>query len=465
VVTRTLDFFVMVVAGFLTIFAAERVHHSVEGYAILTIAVACVFTVLSSINNSTDIRSLTQLMKSILSLGLNSVLVFLAFSGVFFAAKIGEDYSRYWIVATILIGFMFSAFIRVVIYINFKRCLDLVGRNVLIAGLGDLSETLFRRMTQDRVYGFRPIAFCDLSISGSESSLECFGLPVLNGLEQLLDFIEAGRIGKLDDKGELKVDEVWITLPLSNKKRLVSLQKALRNTAAKVYYVPEMHDLGLRKYEVETLLNLPIMEWTEVKERTIDRRAKRLIDLVIATLSLVLLTPFLFIIGILVKLDSPGTVLYSQKRYGLDGKEFNMLKFRSMLQHACGDNESRQAAPEDERVTKLGRFIRKYSIDELPQLVNVLQGDMSVVGPRPHAAEHNEFYRDKIDGYMSRHRAIPGMTGWAQVNGYRGETPYLKDMESRVRYDLEYIRGWSLWFDLTILVKTVAVIFTAKNAY
>jgi exopolysaccharide biosynthesis polyprenyl glycosylphosphotransferase len=200
-------------------------------------------------------------------------------------------------------------------------------------------------------------------------------------------------------------------------------------------------------------------------QRAISIFAKRALDVFVAVSCIVIIFPFMLIIALLIKLENQGPLLFFQKRYGLDGKEFTLIKLRSMKNQPNEKGYVIQATMGDERVTKLGKALRKYSIDELPQLINVLAGDMSIVGPRPHAIEHNEFYRDKIDGYMSRHRVKPGITGWAQVNGFRGETPELEDMEDRLRYDLEYIRHSSIIFDLKILVKTTWVTLLAKNAY
>jgi len=184
----------------------------------------------------------------------------------------------------------------------------------------------------------------------------------------------------------------------------------------------------------------------------------------LSIVALILLAPVMIIAAIAVKLTSKGPVFFRQERHGLDGKIIQVLKFRSMKLHEEKEGEVTQAKKHDPRLTKVGAFLRKTSIDELPQLFNVLQGDMSLVGPRPHAKAHNAFYSDKISAYMSRHRIPPGITGLAQINGCRGETETLEKMERRVVYDLEYINNWSIWLDITILFKTVFTLFS-KNAY
>jgi putative colanic acid biosynthesis UDP-glucose lipid carrier transferase len=192
--------------------------------------------------------------------------------------------------------------------------------------------------------------------------------------------------------------------------------------------------------------------------------AKRLSDMVLAGLILLCIWPVLLAIAVGVKLDSPGPAIFKQRRYGLDGKEIIIYKFRSM--RVCEDGGAiRQAQLNDDRITALGKFLRKTSLDELPQFINVLQGRMSIVGPRPHAVAHNEQYRKVIDGYMIRHKVRPGITGLAQVNGFRGETETAEKMEQRIHYDLEYLRNWSLGLDLSIIFKTFSVLLGDRNAY
>jgi putative colanic acid biosynthesis UDP-glucose lipid carrier transferase len=192
--------------------------------------------------------------------------------------------------------------------------------------------------------------------------------------------------------------------------------------------------------------------------------AKRWFDVVVSTAALVFLAPLLVLIALIIKLTSPGPVIFKQRRYGLDGREITVWKFRSMRVQEDGDVVT-QARKDDDRITPIGRFIRKTSIDELPQFFNVLQGSMSVVGPRPHAVAHNETYRKLIKGYMMRHKVRPGITGWAQVNGARGETATLEKMAQRIDLDLYYLRNWSLKLDLYIVWRTVRLIFRDPNAY
>jgi putative colanic acid biosynthesis UDP-glucose lipid carrier transferase len=187
-------------------------------------------------------------------------------------------------------------------------------------------------------------------------------------------------------------------------------------------------------------------------------------DIGLASLALLALAPLLLLVAALVKLSSPGPVFFRQRRYGLDGDEIRVYKFRTMTVTEDGD-QIRQATRDDERVTPFGRLLRRYSLDELPQLINVLEGSMSLVGPRPHAVAHNELYRKLIKGYMIRHKVLPGITGLAQVSGCRGETTRLEDMQARVQYDLEYLRHWTPLLDLKIMFRTVALLLSDSKAY
>jgi putative colanic acid biosynthesis UDP-glucose lipid carrier transferase len=191
---------------------------------------------------------------------------------------------------------------------------------------------------------------------------------------------------------------------------------------------------------------------------------KRTFDILFSASALVLLSPLLLVIALAVRLTSKGPAIFKQNRYGLDGKQIGVYKFRSMKVLENSDNVV-QATKDDQRVTPLGALLRRTSLDELPQFLNVLRGEMSVVGPRPHAVAHNEHYRNRVAFYMLRHKVKPGITGWAQVNGWRGETDTLDKMEKRVEFDLHYIRNWSLWWDVKIIIKTLFKGFGGKNVY
>jgi putative colanic acid biosynthesis UDP-glucose lipid carrier transferase len=210
---------------------------------------------------------------------------------------------------------------------------------------------------------------------------------------------------------------------------------------------------------------LPVLNFSITPMMGINRLVKTLEDRILAFLLLLLISPLMFIIAIGVKLSSPGPAIFKQRRHGWDGKPITVYKFRTMKVHREEKGQITQASKNDSRITPFGAFLRRTSLDELPQFINVLQGQMSIVGPRPHAIEHNEQYKRLINDYVRRHKVKPGITGWAQVNGWRGETNILEKMQKRIEYDLWYIENWSLWFDLKIILLTVFKGFVGQNAY
>jgi putative colanic acid biosynthesis UDP-glucose lipid carrier transferase len=241
---------------------------------------------------------------------------------------------------------------------------------------------------------------------------------------------------------------------MSSHPRILKLLDDLKDTTASIYFVPDIFVTDLIQGRVTDVNGIPVVSVCETPFTGVDGLIKRLADILFSLLVLILISPILLGIAIAVKLTSPGPVIFKQRRYGLDGQQILVYKFRSMTVTEDGATVT-QATKNDQRITPLGAFLRKTSLDELPQFINVLQGRMSVVGPRPHAVAHNEEYRKLIKGYMVRHKVKPGITGWAQVNGFRGETDTLEKMEQRVHYDLEYLRNWSPRLDMLIVAKTV----------
>ena len=258
---------------------------------------------------------------------------------------------------------------------------------------------------------------------------------------------------------------VYIALPLCNVPRMSELVNALRDTTASVYFVPDAFAFDLVQGRLVEINGMPALSVCDTPFHGMDAVLKRATDLVLASAALILSSPVMLVTAAAVKLTSRGPVLFRQRRYGLNGEEIVVYKFRSMTTTEDGP-VVRQATRMDARVTPVGRFLRRTSLDELPQLFNVLHGTMSLVGPRPHAVAHNEMYRKLISGYMIRHKVRPGITGLAQVNGLRGETETLDKMSERVRYDLEYLRHWSPWLDLKIIIRTIGhVTWGSRNVY
>ncbi|HOU94468.1 MAG TPA: undecaprenyl-phosphate glucose phosphotransferase, partial [Polyangiaceae bacterium] len=276
--------------------------------------------------------------------------------------------------------------------------------------------------------------------------------PVAGTLDQLVEDARAGA-----------VDIVYITLPLRAEHRITSLITRLADTTATVYVVPEFYAYDLLHARWGSIGDQPVVSIFDTPFNGVGGWLKRLEDLVLGTLILALIAVPMVLIAIAVKLDSRGPVFFRQRRYGLNGKPIHVWKFRSMT--VCQDGpDVPQAKVGDARITRLGAFLRRSSLDELPQFFNVIAGDMSIVGPRPHAVAHNEIYRGKIKGYMLRHKVKPGITGWAQVNGWRGETDTMDKMERRIEHDLYYIHNWRLDWDLKIILLTIFGRAARKNA-
>ena len=274
---------------------------------------------------------------------------------------------------------------------------------------------------------------------------------VLGSLAELPAFVKLHR-----------VDVVYCALPCWHP-RIRRMVEDLHDTTASLYFVPDILSLDPIQSRVDTIAGIPVIAVCESPFRGVNALAKRASDILLASIGLVLAAPAWLLIAMAIKLDSPGPVLFRQRRYGADGREIIVYKFRSMTCLEDGVVVT-QAAREDARVTRSGRWLRQYSLDEIPQLLNVLQGRMSMVGPRPHAVAHNELYRKLIPGYMLRHKVKPGITGLAQVRGLRGATD-TEQMRARIRCDLEYLREWSLLLDLRILLRTVGVVLRRENAY
>ena len=259
-------------------------------------------------------------------------------------------------------------------------------------------------------------------------------------------------------------DTVYIALPLTLEKRINSILKVLANTNLKVHLIPNLFTFNLLNSRISYIGEMQAVSAFESPFSGLRLVVKRIEDIVIASIIMCLISIPMLIIACLIKLDSKGPVIFRQTRYGLDEKPIKVWKFRSMTVEDNGATV-KQATKGDARITKLGAILRKTSLDELPQFINVIKGDMSIVGPRPHAVSHNEEYRSLVDFYMLRSRVKPGITGWAQINGWRGETDTLDKMEKRVEFDIAYMKNWSLYFDIKIIFLTIFKGFVNKNAY
>ncbi|HEX6572707.1 MAG TPA: undecaprenyl-phosphate glucose phosphotransferase [Steroidobacteraceae bacterium] len=324
-------------------------------------------------------------------------------------------------------------------------------RRTVFAGYNEVSRSLARQLRMSGEYCMNVQGFFD--DRGTDRLQPNRSDRMLGRLADLPSFVK-----------QHNVEVIFISLPVGHLKRTTELLSQIRDTTASVYYAPDIVVYDLIQSRTGSINGIPVIAMCETPIYGFRFFAKRSTDVVLSSLALLMALPLLVAIAVAIKATSPGPVIFSQRRYGLNGEEIIVYKFRTMRVTEDGA-EITQASRHDPRITMAGRILRKYSLDELPQLINVLQGRMSLVGPRPHAVAHNEMYRKLINGYMVRHKVLPGITGLAQVNGMRGETKSLEQMEARVRCDLEYLRNWSVGLDLQILAKTALRVWNDRAAY
>ncbi|MGF1445285.1 MAG: undecaprenyl-phosphate glucose phosphotransferase [Pikeienuella sp.] len=380
---------------------------------------------------------------------------FLFFLTIAFSLKVSELYSRIWIytfagVAIFLTIVGRLAVREILMQFEARR---VVGRNIVVLGEGQEAARFLRTVDQ-KVPALTDIIGVFAARAPTERT-EIAGREVLGDCGDLIAFARRHR-----------VDAVVITMPLSADGRVDALIAQLKELPVHIYIASQLADFELRfKPALGFPDTLPLFEVVQRPISGWSALLKAVFDFIVASALIVLLAPLLILVAIAIKIDSPGPVFFMQPRLGFNNRVFRIFKFRSMYHREVPERSVTQASKDDPRVTRVGRFIRRTSIDELPQLFNVLNGTMSLVGPRPHALSHNEDYGRRIRQYFTRHKVKPGITGWAQVNNLRGETEVLSKMEARVEHDIFYAENWSLLFDLRILLMTVAVVFFQKTAY
>ncbi len=379
----------------------------------------------------------------------------LALACAAFFTRFGDHFARSSILGWIFLASATMGLMRMLLRIAIESLVrgGWAAKRCAIAGLNPLGVQLFENIVQDPASGLSLIGFFDdRKQDRTQQHIE----PHSQKLGRLSELVAKAKAGQ--------VDTVFVTLPMRAEARIRWLLDELGDTTASVYIVPDFFVFELLHSRWSTIGGLPAVSIFETPLYGVDGWVKRAFDFSAAACGLLLISPIMFGCMLAVKLSSPGPIFFRQKRYGLDGKEIWVWKFRSM--RTCDNGPVvRQATQEDPRITRVGRILRRTSLDELPQLFNVIEGTMSLVGPRPHASAHNEHYRRLIHGYMLRHKVRPGITGLAQVEGYRGETETLDKMQKRVEFDHRYIREWSVWLDIKILIKTFSVVFKQQNAY
>ena len=452
-VTRALDALVVILAGW-TAYAIrleswglpQRYQIALLLGALLTLVAFSALGIYHSWRGRPTSAQLRQLLLAWLLVG-GALMVL----GV--ATKTNVLFSRGWMALWLGFGGLALVAARGVMAVTLretrKRGWNL--RRIVLVGSGPQATAVARQLEESAWSGLEIAA---LFYEARRPPVEKCGQIPAYPLARLPDFVERQSI-----------DEVWLTLSAGSEHRIPELLDQLRHSTVGIRYVPSIENFRLLNPAISEVAGMAVLDLNVSPMQGINRILKAIEDRVLAVVILALISPLMLAIALGVKLGSPGPVLFKQRRNGCDGKPIKVYKFRTMVLHEEPEGTVTQASSDDPRITRFGAFLRRSSLDELPQFINVLQGRMSIVGPRPHALAHNEYYKHRVEAYMWRHCVKPGITGWAQVNGYRGPTDTLEKMERRVEHDLWYIDNWSLWLDLKIIALTVVRVLWDRNAY
>ncbi|MDM7950750.1 undecaprenyl-phosphate glucose phosphotransferase [Hydrogenophaga sp.] len=385
-----------------------------------------------------------------------------------FAAKQTDTFSRLLLLQLYVAGYLLQLLLQYLSReVQTRVMLHAVpAENVLIVGTGKLARYLQHKISGNPWLNQKVVGCLELP-SAAQSRVEKLG----GSLYETSDFgtlKEPNIIGPLDEMLAIidrqEVRTIYFAIPLGESDLIEDMYFQLLDRHVAVHWVPDIFSLLLVNHSVREMAGLPLLTLSETPLTGTRLLLKAIEDVVLASLIMLLISPLLLVIAAAIKLDSSGPVFFRQARKGWSGKIFHIWKFRSMFVHQPEAGIVQQATRNDPRITRVGAFLRKTSLDELPQIFNVLKGEMSLVGPRPHAVQHDEEYSQRIDSYFARHNIKPGITGLAQVRGLRGETSEIGSMQQRIEADIEYINNWSLWMDLTILIRTLGAL-TGKNAY
>lgn len=454
ILLRGMDMITVFAAGWLAyVIRFDRVMFSSSYLSAMAITIVLTplilgfFDIYASVRGESFIRHIMSLAEAVCALAL-------ILAGLAFFTKSGDAFSRTWFIIWMGLAFTLLVLFRcsLLMFLHFMRSHGLNERRVVIFGADELGVKFAATVQQALWTGFRIVNFIDDEAAKKPDTI-C-GIPVIQRPTFLCEYLHKEHI-----------DEFWIALPLRAEEQVKEILYELRHHTITTRFVLDIFGLDLLNHSISDVAGFPVLNIHSSPMVGINRLVKALEDRFIAAIILLLISPLLLVIASGVKLSSKGPVFFKQKRLGWDGRIIKVYKFRTMRQHKEKNGVVTQATQNDNRVTAFGRFLRRTSLDELPQFINVLQGSMSIVGPRPHALAHNEMYKDRIHTYMQRHRVKPGITGWAQINGWRGEIDTLDKMQKRVEYDLYYINNWSLGFDLKIIFLTLFRGFINRNAY
>ena len=379
---------------------------------------------------------------------------FLGLSAVAYITQQAHLVEVRWVLHWLLLSWVALMFFRVTlrVVLRLMRARGMNRRRLVLVVAGELGVRVGERLRQMPWTGLEVVGYFD--DRGRDRLPNVGSIPLLGRISELGSFVQRERI-----------DQVWLAFPFRAENRVKQVLHELRHCTADIRLVPDIFQFRLLNHSMSEVGGIPVLNLTASPMVGFDQFAKEIEDRLLAFGILLLISPLMLLIAIGVRLSSPGAVFFKQRRHGWDGEPIEVWKFRSMKEHKDTPGRVTQATKDDPRVTRFGSFLRRTSLDELPQFLNVLQGSMSIVGPRPHAIEHNEQFKESVNRYMLRHKVKPGITGWAQVNGYRGETDTLEKMQKRVELDLFYIENRSIWFDLRIIFKTLLSGFAGKNAY
>ncbi len=431
------------------------------GFALYGVAILMtggVFTLTFQAFQLYDVSVFAGIWRQVPRVGAAWTLVFAFLLALAFFLKLGAEYSRLWVVAWYLIGMLTLMLFRIGLGMVIRRWAHAgrLDRRAVIVGGGEPAAKLIKALeasstTDICIYG----VFDDRS--NGRISDRTAGYPRLGNIDELVEF---GR--------KMRLDLLIVSLPITAENRLLQLMKKLWVLPVDICLSAHTNKLRFRPRAYSYVGNVPMIDVQEKPIADWDFVLKWIFDKSVATLSLAVALPVMALIALAIKLDSRGPVFFKQKRYGFNNELIEVYKFRSMYTDQADADAAKLVTKDDDRVTRVGRFIRRTSLDELPQLLNVLNGSLSLVGPRPHALKAkaaNDLYDEVVDGYFARHRVKPGITGWAQINGWRGETDTEEKIQRRVEHDLYYIENWSVWFDLYILLMTPFSLFDTRHAY
>jgi len=454
IVTRLLDIF-CVVAGAVLAYAWRFGNIDFPPYYEIAVLIGALLTLIvfsiSGIYTSWRGKRWLHQARIVAMVWLTVVIIMILIA---FLTKTSEIFSRQWMAAWTFMAWGCLLTFRLGFYklLQAMRARGWNHKRIIIVGTGELARSVAKNIRESSWTGLDIVAFFDDDACAVTREID--GIDVKCGVSDLHRIVARNSI-----------NEVWLALPLKEEDRMKEILQNLRHSTVNIRFVPGIFGFRLFNHSITEVAGLPVIDLNTSPMVGVNRFIKELEDRVLALIILVVISPLLLLISLAVKLSSKGPVLFKQMRHGWDGKPIKVYKFRTMVVHEEHNGYVTQACKGDMRITPLGAFLRKTSLDELPQFFNVLQGRMSIVGPRPHAIAHNDQYKDQIEAYMMRHKVKPGITGWAQINGWRGETDTLDKMKRRIEFDLYYIENWTLWLDLKIIFLSMFSGFVHRNAY